>query len=87
MKRIPRRIFVAGLRGGLGPGPREEFKREAIKLVTEQGLTIAEASKKLDTRWPTAIASKSLRRSGSAILNSAISGNSGHNAGPRSVGR
>ena len=21
MKRIPRRIFVAGLRGGLGPGP------------------------------------------------------------------
>ncbi len=43
MKRIPRRIF------------REEFKREAIKLVNEQGLTIAEASKKLD------IASKSLR--------------------------
>ena len=61
MKRIPRRIFLAGLRGGLGPGPREEFKREAIKLVTEQGLTIAEASKKLDTRWPKAIASKSLR--------------------------
>ena len=55
MKRIPRRIFVAGLRGGLGPGPREEFKREAIKLVNDQGLTIAEASKKLD------IASKSLR--------------------------
>ena len=49
MKRIPRRIFVAGL------GPREEFKREAIKLVNEQGLTIAEASRKLD------IASKSLR--------------------------
>ena len=43
MKRIPRRIF------------REEFKREAIKLVNEQGLTIAEASRKLD------IASKSLR--------------------------
>ena len=67
MKRIPRRIFVAGLRGsprlatGLGPGPQEEFKREAIKLVNEQGLTIAEASKKLDTRWPKAIASKSLR--------------------------
>ena len=55
MKRIPRRIFVAGL------GPREEFKREAIKLVNEQGLTIAEASKKLDTGWPRAIASKSLR--------------------------
>ena len=31
MKRIPRRIF------------REEFKREAIKLVNDQGLTIAEA--------------------------------------------
>ena len=43
MKRIPRRIF------------REEFKREAIKLVNDQGLTIAEASKKLD------IASRSLR--------------------------
>ena len=55
MKRIPRRIFVAGL------GPQEEFKREAIKLVNEQGLTIAEASKKLDTGWPKAIASKSLR--------------------------
>ena len=55
MKRIPRRIFVAGL------GPREEFKREAIKLVNDQGLTIAEASKKLDTGWPKAIASKSLR--------------------------
>ena len=27
MKRIPRRIFVAGL------GPQEEFKREAIRLV------------------------------------------------------
>ena len=54
--RPPRRLAT-----GLGPGPREEFKREAIKLVTEQGLTIAEASKKLDTRWPKAIASKSLR--------------------------
>ena len=43
MKRIPRRIFVAGL------GPQEEFKREAIRLVNEQGLTIAEASRKLDT--------------------------------------
>ena len=43
MKRIPRRIVVAGL------GPQEEFKREAIKLVSEQGLTIAEASRKLDT--------------------------------------
>ena len=43
MKRIPRRIF------------REEFKREAIRLVNEQGLTIAEASRKLD------VASKSLR--------------------------
>ena len=61
MKRIPRRIFVAGLRGGLGPGPQEEFKREAIKLVNVQGLSIAEASKKLDTGWPKAIASKSLR--------------------------
>ena len=57
MKRIPRRIFVAGLRGGLGPGPQEEFKCEAIKLVNEQGLTIAEACKKLD------IATKSLRTS------------------------
>ena len=43
MRRIPRRIF------------QEEFKREAIKLVNEQGLTIAEASRKLD------IATKSLR--------------------------
>ncbi len=43
MKRIPRRIFT------------EEFKREAIKLVTDQGLTHTEASKKLD------IATKSLR--------------------------
>ena len=67
MKRIPRRIFVAGLRGslrlapGLGPGPQEEFKREAIKRVNEQGLTIAEACNKLDTGWPKAIATKSLR--------------------------
>ena len=36
MKRIPRRIFT------------EEFKREAIKLATDQGLTLAEASRKLD---------------------------------------
>ena len=43
MKRIPRRIF------------QEEFKREAIRLVDEQGLTISEACKKLD------IATKSLR--------------------------
>ena len=49
MKRIPRSIF------------QEEFKREAIKLVNVQGLSIAEASKKLDTGWPKAIASKSLR--------------------------
>ena len=55
MKRIPRRIFVAGL------GPQEEFKREAIKLVNEQGFSISEACKKLDTRWPKAIATKSLR--------------------------
>ena len=43
MKHIPRRIFTA------------EFKREAIKLVTEQGLTLAEVSRKLD------VATKSLR--------------------------
>ena len=49
MKRIPRRIFVAGL------GPREEFKREAIKLVNDQRLTIAQACRKLD------IVRKSLR--------------------------
>ena len=36
MKRIPRRIFTA------------EFKREAIQLVTQQCLTMAEASRKLD---------------------------------------
>ena len=33
MKRIPHRIFTA------------EFKREAIKLVTEHGLTLAEAGR------------------------------------------
>jgi transposase len=43
MNRIPRRIFT------------EEFKLEAIKLVTEQGLSITEAGRKLD------IATKSLR--------------------------
>ena len=36
MKRIPRRMF------------RQEFKRVAIKLVTDQGLTLVEASRKLD---------------------------------------
>ena len=36
MKRIPRRIFTA------------EFKLEAVKLVTEHGLTQAEAARKLD---------------------------------------
>ena len=43
MKRIPRRIYTS------------EFKRQAIKLVTEQGLTLAEVSRKLD------VATKSLR--------------------------
>ena len=43
MKRIPRRIFTA------------EFKAEAIKLITEQKLTPAEVSRKLD------VATKSLR--------------------------
>ena len=42
-QRIPRRVFTA------------EFKREAIKLVTEQGLRLAEASRKLD------VGTKSLR--------------------------
>lgn len=42
MKRISRRIFTA------------EFKREAIKLITEQGLTLAKAGKELD------VATKSL---------------------------
>ena len=40
---IPRRVFTA------------EFKRKAIKLVTEQGLRLAEASRKLD------VGTKSLR--------------------------
>jgi transposase-like protein len=48
MNRIPRRVFL------------EEVKHEAIKLVNVQGLSIAEASKKLDTGWPKAIVSKSL---------------------------
>ena len=43
MKRIARRIYTS------------EFKKEAIKLVTEQGLTLAEVSRKLD------VATKSLR--------------------------
>ena len=43
MKHIPRRIFTV------------EFKNEAIKLVTQQGLTMAEASKRLD------VDSKSIR--------------------------
>ncbi|MBC7622225.1 MAG: transposase, partial [Aeromicrobium sp.] len=43
MKRIPRRTFTA------------EFKAEAVKLATEQNLTHAEVSRKLD------ISTKSLR--------------------------
>lgn len=43
MKRIPRRIFTA------------QFKAEAIQLVTEHKLTVAEACRRLD------IATKSLR--------------------------
>ena len=43
MKNIPRRVFT------------EEYKREAIKLVLEQGLTVVEVSRKLN------IATKSLR--------------------------
>ena len=35
MKRIPRRLFT------------EEFKKEAIKLVTEQGLNVAQAGRQL----------------------------------------
>ena len=50
MKRIPRRIFT------------EDFKLEAIKLITQQGLTVAEVGKKLD------VATKSLRTSFSAML-------------------
>ena len=38
MKRIPRRTLT------------EEFKREAIKLVTEQGLKLSEVSKRLEVR-------------------------------------
>ena len=44
MTRIPRRIFTA------------EFKTQAIKLVLEQGLTLAEAARRLD------IATKSLKQ-------------------------
>ena len=43
MNHIPRRIFTA------------EFKREAVKRVTEQGLNWAQASKELD------VTTKSLR--------------------------
>lgn len=43
MKRMPRRIFS------------EEFKKEAVRLFKEQGLTIAEVSRNLE------IAPKSLR--------------------------
>jgi len=43
MKRIPRRLFT------------EEFKREAIKLVTEQHLNVASAGRQLD------VAPKSIR--------------------------
>ena len=43
MNRIPRRIFSA------------EFKREAVQLITKQGLTLAEAGRKLD------VATKSIR--------------------------
>lgn len=43
MKRIPRRIFT------------EEFKKEAVRLFKEQGLTVAEVCRNLE------IAPKSLR--------------------------
>lgn len=43
MKRIPRRLFT------------EEFKREAIKLVTEQHLNVAATGRQLD------VAPKSIR--------------------------
>jgi len=43
MKRIPRRLLT------------EEFKREAIKLVTEQHLNVAAAGRQLD------VAPKSIR--------------------------
>ena len=36
MKRIPRRIFT------------EEFKKEAVRLVQSEGLTLAEAGRNLD---------------------------------------
>ncbi len=36
MKRIPRRLFT------------EEFKREAIKLVTERHLNVAQAGRQFD---------------------------------------
>ena len=36
MKRIPRRIFT------------EEFKKEAVRLVQSEGLTMAEVSRMLD---------------------------------------
>jgi transposase len=39
MKRIPRRIFTA------------EFKTEAVKLVTDQGLTMTEACRRLDITY------------------------------------
>jgi transposase len=43
MKRIPRRIFT------------EEFKKEAVRLFKEQGLTLAEVGRNLD------VAPKSLK--------------------------
>jgi len=43
MKRIPRRLFT------------EEFKRQSIKLVTEQHLNVATAGRQLD------VAPKSMR--------------------------
>ena len=43
MKRIPRRLFT------------EEFKREAIKLVTEKHLNVAATGRQLD------VAPKSIR--------------------------
>lgn len=71
MKRIPRRIFT------------EEFKCEVIKLVTAQGLTLAEASKnwtlppnhyvfgwisKSVSSSSPALAHQSLRQIGSAFM-------------------
>lgn len=43
MKRIPRRLFT------------EEFKKEAVRLVQSESLTIEEAARKLD------VAPKSLK--------------------------